>query len=138
MALFKRNTWALAANGGHATIIENLEDTDTLQIHQFDAEQIKASDLLTDRNGRTFSSIGGSRSELQQHSDPVRHQEQIFAKHIAEYLAPLVDSGELNSLIATASPQMLGDLRQAFPDRLLKKMDVETNLVRNKKHAPIG
>jgi len=155
MALFKRNTWALAANGGRATIIENLDDPDTLKIHQFDAEQIKAGDLLTDRNGRTFSSVGDSRSELQQHSDPVRHQERLFAKHIAEYLTPLVDCGELNALVVTASPRMLGDLRKAFPERLLKQMDTETgkdftnlseselvetlgNLVRNKNTPAIG
>lgn len=112
------SVWAIAANGGRAKIVRNLGSESEQKIEQFNMEQCKAAELMNDRAGRVFSSVGKSRSGMERHSDPVRNNERLFAEEISDYLLKKFTNKEFSSLVVTGAPRTLGDLRLAFPERL--------------------
>lgn len=113
------NTWAITANGGRAKIVCNLGAESSERIDSFVTDHSKAQDLVTDRSGRTFSSVGKSRSAMEEHSDPVRNNEKLFAEHLSRHLLKHFTDKQFGSLVLVCSPRTLGDLRSAFPQRLL-------------------
>ncbi len=122
-----RDTWAIAANGGRAKIVRNLGSESGERIDAFKTEHTKAGDLMTDRAGRTFSTVGKSRSALEPHSDPVRNNERLFAEQLTDYLLKHFTDKQFGSLVVTGAPRTLGDLRAAFPTRLTDSIIVEAD-----------
>ncbi len=116
------NRWVLIANGGVARLIKNPADESRSQTIELDARQVKTSDLMSDRAGRTFSAVGSNRAGLELHSDPIRHQERLFARHLSSYLTDKLARGELDALYVAASPRTLGDLRAVFPQNLQSRV----------------
>lgn len=119
--------WALIANGGLARIIKNPFSDSNYQVIELDAGQVKTGGFMSDRPGRSFASVGKSRSGLELHSDPIRNQERLFAERLSDYLVDNLDQGNMDSLYVAASPRTLGDLRTAFPARLRNRVINETD-----------
>ena len=122
-----KNTWALVANGGRARLVKYLGDSDAREIIDFNDGHASAGELMSDRAGRSFASMGKSRSGMELHSDPVRNQERLFAQQLAGYLRERVNQGELETLLVAASPRTLGDLRSAFPKLLRDRVILESD-----------
>lgn len=122
-----KNTWALVANGGRARLVKYLGDTDAREIIEFNDDQVSTGELMSDRAGRSFASMGKSRSGMELHSDPVRNQERLFAQQLAGYLRERVNDGEFETLLVAASPRTLGDLRSAFPKLLRDRVILESD-----------
>jgi len=112
------NLWALLANGSHARVIKNPGSGATQKTYEMNTENLKGGEMVTDRPGRSFASVGSRRSGMAWHSDPVRQQERQFAEKLTAYLVRGLDKNQFNSLVVAAAPRTLGDLRQAFPNRL--------------------
>ena len=121
-----KNTWALVANGGRARLVKYLGDSDAREITDFNDGHASTGELMSDRAGRSFASMGKSRSGMELHSDPVRNQERLFAQQLAGYLRERVNQGELETLLVAASPRTLGDLRSAFPKLLRDRVILES------------
>ena len=122
-----KNTWALVANGGRARLVKYLGDSRAREIIDFNEGQISTGELMSDRAGRSFASVGKSRSGMELHSDPVRNQERLFAQQLAGFLRERLSQGELETLLVAASPRTLGDLRSAFPKLLRDRVILESD-----------
>lgn len=120
-------TWALVANGGRARIVKYLGDSNAREVFDINDGQLKTSELLTDRAGRSFASKGKSRSGMELHTDPVRNQERLFAEELTGFLAEKFKQGDINALMVVASPRTLGDLRSALPKSLKSRVICESD-----------
>jgi len=93
-------------------------------------------DLVTERAGRSYESVGGARHALERESDP-RYLEAVrFARRIARRLDEARRKGEFEELIVVAGPPFLGLLRAQFskPTRACVAHEVHKDLV----HSPVA
>ncbi len=129
-------TWALIADGGRARIVENngpvhghsapggigngetAHEWTVVEDMVFDNDHSSTHDLVTDRQGRSFSSMGSRRSAIEARTDPHREQKTKFAHHLATILATRLEHGAYQRLIIAAPPATLGDLRSAISDKV--------------------
>jgi len=118
----RRTVWAIVANGANALIVRNVgKDADwKMDIESYQVDQQNIGQRMSDTAGRSFASVGGSRSGMELHTDPVRNQERLFAEALASRLSGHYDRGEVGGLMLVASPRTLGDLRAVIPDKLVK------------------
>jgi protein required for attachment to host cells len=124
-------TWALIADGARARILQNNGAVHGDALHGetahewmpvegmvFHGDNSATHDLVTDRQGRSFSSAGAGRSALEAHTDPHRDQKTKFANHLADVLAKQLQAGAYHRLIIAAPPVTLGYLRSAISDHV--------------------
>lgn len=108
-------TWILVANGTQARVLENtgpgkgLRQVDGLD---FGIEALQARELVTDRPGRSFSSVGHGRSAMEPRTDPVEQREAAFVKSVADVLDAELKKGAYDRLVIAAAPIALGDIRK--------------------------
>ena len=118
-------TWVLIADGARARILENdgpgrgLQAVDGLT---FASDHSATHDLVSDRQGRSFSSHGVGRSAIEPHSDPHRDLKSKFAHHLAGFLAHGHEQHAYDRLVIVATPVTLGDLRAALSDPVRAKV----------------
>lgn len=129
-------TWALIADGARARILENNgpvrshsargPQSDGESAHEwmqveglvFQGDHSATHELMSDRQGRSFSSVGSGRSAMEPETDPHRQLKTKFANHLADVLAEQLQAGAYHRLIIAASPVTLGDLRKAISDKV--------------------
>lgn len=116
-----KTTWILLADGAQAKVFENTGPgsgltpvTDLI----FEEEPKQARDIMADKPGRSFSSVGHGRSAMEYSSDPVQVRETRFVKAVAEVLGKKHQEGAFGRLIVAAAPNALGDLRSAMSAQL--------------------
>jgi protein required for attachment to host cells len=123
-------TWVLIADGARARILENegpghgLTAIEGLEFH---GDHSATHDLVSDREGRSFSSHGPGRSAIDSRSDPHRDLKTKFAHLLAEVLARGLEQKSYERLIIVAPPVTLGDLRLAISDVVRSKVVGEVN-----------
>ena len=114
-------TWILIADGARARIIGNDgpgHGLTAMQGFEFSGDHSATHDLVSDREGRSFSSHGHGRSAYEPLTDPHRDLKTKFAHQLADVLAKGQASKAYDQLILVASPVTLGDLRAAISDRV--------------------
>jgi protein required for attachment to host cells len=118
-------TWVLIADGARARVLENdgpghgLHAVDGLD---FRGDHSATHDLVTDQQGRSFSSHGPGRSAIAPHSDPHRDLKKTFAHHLADVLMQGHEQKSYDRLVIVATPVTLGDLRAAISDHVRDKI----------------
>jgi len=121
-------TWILIADGATAKVFEHngpgkgLRAVDDLM---FEQTPLKAGEIMADRPGRSFSSIGHGRSAIEPSSDPVAVRERRFVENVAEQLDRRHQQRAFDQLIVAAAPTALGDLRPAFSKGLRETIVAE-------------
>jgi protein required for attachment to host cells len=118
-------TWALIADGARARILENNGPGHGLTAMEglvFHGDHSATHNLVSDREGRIYSSQGPGRSAIDSHSDPHRDLKIKFAHQPADILARGVDQNSYDRLIIVAPSVTLGDLRAAISDRVRAKV----------------
>jgi protein required for attachment to host cells len=127
------NTWIVVADSSRARIlsaqsrIQPLNDVESLAHPE---GRMKAQDLSSDRPGRTFDSHGEGRHGMEP-PDVHHHEQEVFAKEIAEYLEKGRHAGKFAKLALVAPPAFLGVLRQKMNGQLGKLVThtVQKNLL---------
>lgn len=79
---------------------------------------LRAQDIMADKPGRSFASVGSARSSIEYRSDPVREAEHRFATEVVEALVVKHRAGLFDKLVVVAGPEMLGILRDTLPREL--------------------
>lgn len=121
-------TWVLVADGDRAKIFENngpgkgLNSVDGLDLEQ---PHLKARDVMADKQGRSFSSVGHGRSAMEYPSDPVDVREARFVKSLAALLDKKLHEGAYNRLIIAAAPSALGEIRPCLTTAVSKTIMAE-------------
>jgi protein required for attachment to host cells len=83
-------TWILIADGARARVLQNdgpghgLHAVEGLIFH---GDHSATHDLVSDREGGSYSSHGAGRSAIDSHSDPHRELKKKFAHQLADMLA---------------------------------------------------
>jgi protein required for attachment to host cells len=111
-------TWILIADGSRAHILEIVGPGHELRAVEgmtFHGDHASTHEIMSDRTGRTYSSVGPGRSAIEAHSDPHRELKRKFAHQLAEVLAHSLEKRSYDRLIIVAPPTALGDLRAAIP-----------------------
>jgi len=78
----------------------------------------------TDKPGRSFASVGGRRSAMEQ-ADWHELEEQRFAKDIADTLQVLVREKNIEALVIAAAPSFLASLRKSLHQEVEKRVIAE-------------
>ena len=121
-------TWFLIADGARARILENdgpgrgLIANDRLV---FDGDHAATHDIVSDREGRSYSSHGPGRSAIDARTDPHRELKRSFAHHLADVLAHELEQNSYDRLIIIAAPVTLGDLRAALSQKVVARVSAE-------------
>eukprot|EP01037_Dinobryon_pediforme_P015310 gene15311-15454_t len=114
-------TWVLVADGARARILENNGPDHSLRGVEglvFDANHDATHDIVSDRQGRSFSSHGDGCSAIEPRTDPHRELKAKFARHLASVLSQELANGAYSRLIIVAAPVTLGDLRSEISDQV--------------------
>lgn len=111
-------TWILIADGAQAKVFEHAGPGKGLKAIsglQFEQEPLQAREIMSDRPGRSISSMGsGGRSAIEYSSDPVAVRERRFVENVAAELEKKHQQHLFERLIIAAAPTALGDLRPAL------------------------
>jgi len=122
------HTWILIADGARARILQN--DGPGKGLHEvpggaFHGDHAATHDIMSDRTGRSYSSVGPGRSAIEAHSDPHRELKKTFARQLADALADGLQRKAYDRLVIVAAPSALGDLRAALSDQVRAKVTGE-------------
>lgn len=107
-------TWIVIADGVRCRVVTNdgpgrgIKPCPDLD---FRSEQRRLRDIMSDRPGRTFDSVGMGRHSMEYGSDPVREDEKQFARTLIDLLEVELAANAFDRLVLIAPPQTLGDLR---------------------------
>jgi len=112
--------WVVVCDGAKALVLENVGDEmfpnlKTKEVYQ--QEDPKTREQGTDAPGRTFSSVGGGRSAMEQ-TDWHEQGERGFLEKLVARLDAAVQAGEAKSVVIAAPPRALGALRQVYTQGL--------------------
>lgn len=122
-------SWIVVADGGNAKIFVSEgpgKGLRPLPEEARDAELHSAGrDILTERPGRSFDSVGGGRHAMEPPSDARRAEKVAFLSTLAAHLGDCALSGRFARLVLVAEPRALGALRQHLPDAAQKKVHGE-------------
>lgn len=120
-------TWILVADSTRARIftadtpvspLEEIEDFSHTEGRLHDRE------MTSDLPGRIKSS-GGGRHALEQPTDPKKHETDIFAHHVAQYLEDAHNANRFEQLLIVAGPSFLGLLRNQLSEQIKKLVRFE-------------
>ena len=118
-------TWILIADGARARVLLNEGPGHGIQVVEglvFHGDHSATHDLVSDREGRSYSSQGMRRSAIEPHSDPHRELKKTFAHQLADMLAHELEQHTYDRLVIVAPPVALGDLRAAISDHVRSKV----------------
>lgn len=124
--------WALVANSSFAQIVEikgrGREIRTIWELDDPDSKK-KASEIYSDRDGRSNSSVGSVKYALTNEVDYKTQLLKVFAHKIAGHLDKAIREGSFDELAIIAAPALLGELRLAFSDKV--KSAIKTELSRD-------
>ena len=119
-------TWIVIADGARARVMQNAgpgKGIGAVQGMVFEGDHASRVEIMADRPGRTFDSVGNARHAMEQSSDPHDELKAQFLKSIANTLQHHID--DYNRLILVAPPQALGLLRKSLPAAVTRKVTAE-------------
>ena len=121
-------TWVLIADGAQAKVFRNAgpgKGLEAIKELHFEEEPLQTREIMSDRQGRSFSSVGHGRSAMEHPTDPSQLREERFVKSVTEVLDKKCREGAFDRLIIAAAPTALGDIRGALTDRLKQSVTAE-------------
>lgn len=86
--------------------------------------RLREGELITDTGGGGQALGGASRHIFNQPSEK-EHQENLFARQVAEEIEQLRREGKLDRVYVVAEPRFLGRLRENYSRELQKRVGVE-------------
>jgi protein required for attachment to host cells len=119
--------WALVMSSTQARIIKGIakgaaDDVPELALH---TEHKDLRDIMADKPGRSFASVGSGRSAMEYASDPVKDAKRAFVDEVVTLLHRHFAQHDFTHLAIFAGPEMLGLLRDGLPPDLEHAVIVE-------------
>lgn len=117
-----KTSWVLIADGARARIVRRKSTHDQNEAQPYDLvfqiDHKMLDEIMSDRPGRSFASVGARRSAIESRSEPKKHQEARFADTLVEELERRLRAREFERLAIIGEPRMLGTLRRKFSPAL--------------------
>lgn len=114
-------TWALVINGARCRIMRGVSARghDALTELVLRSESRNLRDIMSDKPGRSFASMGGGRrSAMEYASDPVAEDQREFIRQVISLLESHRRASDFDRLAVFAEHDTLGHLRQMMPQTL--------------------
>jgi protein required for attachment to host cells len=117
----EKTYWVVVADESRA--IFYTRDTRRAPLLEFfaldnEAGRKKAGEILADRGGRSFDSVGAGRHTVAvEKADPKKHAATAFARQVAERIGKVTHDGSCRGYALIAAPRFLGMLRDAVSRR---------------------
>src|SRR5688572_20511213 len=108
--------WVVVCDGAKALVLVNTGNRQMPNLitrEVYEQPDQKTREIGTDKPGRAVSSIGNSRSAVEQ-TDFHEQEEQRFLSRLAARLDKAILGGETRALVVVAPPRALGVLRREF------------------------
>jgi protein required for attachment to host cells len=129
----KDRVWALVMNSTQARIVQGIAkgqtgDAPDLILH---TEHKDLREIMSDKPGRSFSSVGHGRSAMEYASDPVKDAKRAFVEEAVTLLHQHFVKRDFTHLAVFAGPEMLGLLRDGLTPDLAQVviMEISKNLL---------
>jgi len=103
--------------GANASLTASAETESGL--HRFTRE------IVSDKEGRTFSSVGGVRHAYEPRHDPHKQEKHDFVHRLVQTLDDAYDQGAYQRLVVVAPERSLGEFRALASARLKKLIALE-------------
>ncbi|MCY1746313.1 MULTISPECIES: host attachment protein [Ensifer] len=119
--------WILACDGGRALVIRNggnFEHPNLVVKDSIVNLEAPTRMLGSDREGRVYQSVGGSRSKVEQ-TDLHEQAEERFITSIASKMSALARDENIKNLVLVAPPRVLGQLRRQLDLRARSVVSAE-------------
>lgn len=118
--------WVVLGNSSFVEFysVEGNEITKRNRI-DFPEGRMKDNLIVSDRPGRGFDSMGGSRHSYGTQVDIHSHERSIFAHKIIDLLSKGQNERAFDQLAIIAPPEFLGELRRLLPESLQKLVKKE-------------
>jgi protein required for attachment to host cells len=114
-------TWILIADGARARIFANHGPGKGIEVVEgatFDADHRPDREIMSDKPGRSFESVGETRHAIQPHHDPHRELKRAFSERLAAMLEEKLAAKAYDRVVLVAPPVTLGDLRAALSEHV--------------------
>lgn len=117
-----KEAWFVTANTSIAKVyrICSPQSLELISLLDHPASRLHNQELVADKPGRDFESMGHTRHSLEPHQSPKQHEGQLFAKTVAEYLLRALQKGSYEALYLSLSPNLLGLLRHELSPAVSK------------------
>lgn len=121
MKHIKSKTWALVLNGTRCRILRGIsargDDTPAELVLRSEARNLR--EIMSDKPGRSFASMGGGRrSAMEYNSDPLAEDQRDFIRQVIALLESHRRADDFDQLAVFADHDMLGHLRKMMPQAL--------------------
>jgi len=122
-----KSTWILVSDNSRARIftvdtpsspLEEIEDLSHSEGRLFDRE------MTTGLPGK-IKSVGGGGHAFEQPTDPKKHEADVFAHRVAQYLEDAHNANKFEQLLIIAEPSFLGLLRNQLSEQIKRLVSFE-------------
>lgn len=114
-------TWILIADGARARIFANQgpgKGIEAVAGAEFGGDHRPDREIMSDKPGRTYESVGDTRHAIQPHHDPHRELKRAFSEELAAVLDEKLAAKAYDRVVLVAPPEMLGDLRASLSEHV--------------------
>ncbi len=130
-----KSTWILVADNSRARIFtaetpsSPLEEIDDLSHSE---GRLHDREMTTDLPGK-IKSAGAGGHTFEQPTDPKKHEAEVFAHSVANYLEDAHNANKFKQLLIIAEPSFLGLLRNQLPEQIkrLVSFELDKNLTKH-------
>ena len=121
-------TWILVADGSQARLFCNDgpgRGVAPLSDDLLTGCNLAGREIMSDRPGRTFDSVGQGRHAKEPRTDPREVEKRRFAHTLAAMLEDGLKQGRFDCLVLVAPPKALGQLRDQLSKSLRDRVSAE-------------
>lgn len=130
--------WALVMSSTQARIVKDIAKGKVGDLPELvlTSEHKDLREIMSDKPGRSFESVGSRRSAMEYASDPVKDAKRAFVDEAVALLHQHFVKHDFTHLAIFAGPEMLGLLREGLPPDLEHAviMDMPKNLLHETAH----
>lgn len=125
----KKDIWLVVANSSSAKIYKVGHKQMLLELEVFEhpESRLHNRDLVTDKPGRDFESMGFTRHAIEPKIWPQQQEVINFAKELAVHIEQAFNKGEFEKVYIAANPTMLGHLRNCILPNTAKHIGGEVD-----------
>jgi protein required for attachment to host cells len=111
-------TWVLIADGSQARVFRAAGKGKVEEMSEMAVAHPPTRDMVSDRPGRTFDSMGQGRHAKEPPTDAHDKAESDFLRAVTKKLDASCQRKEFDRLVVVAAPRALGTLRSVFSEKL--------------------
>lgn len=125
----KKDTWLVVANSCSAKIykVGHKQTLVEIEILEHPESRLHNRDLVSDKPGRDFESMGNTRHAVEPRVWPQQQEVINFAKLLADHLEKAFNNGNFEKMYVAANPTMLGLLRGSVHSNIAKHIAGEVD-----------